>query len=101
VDYQDRDQSAISYIRRGKSGDHPVLVSCNFTPVPRHDYRVGVPRSGRWEEMLNSDAAQYGGSGRGNLGGLDSVPVACHGHDHSLTMTLPPLAVLVFKHFDN
>ena len=75
----------------------PVLVVCNFTPVPRANYRVGVPRGGRWRELLNSDAAIYGGSGMGNLGGVDAAPVPAHGRVHSLTLTLPPLATIVLQ----
>jgi len=69
----------------------------NFTPVPRQNYRLGVPWSGNWSEILNSDAPLYGGSGQGNLGGLDTNPVSFHGRPHSLTLTLPPLALLAFK----
>jgi len=72
-----------------------VLVVCNFTPVLRPEFRLGVPRAGRWREALNSDATEYGGSGEGNLGGVATEPVADHGHPQSLRMRLPPLAVLV------
>jgi len=68
---------------------------CNFTPVLRERYRIGVPRGGHWRERLNSDAADYGGSGQGNLGGLYALDVAAHGHPHALDVRLPPLAVLV------
>jgi 1,4-alpha-glucan branching enzyme len=74
-----------------------VFVVCNFTPVPRTNYRIGVPRGGFWQEVLNSDAALYGGSGWGNLGGIEAVPVPLHGRSHSLTVTLPPLATLFFR----
>jgi 1,4-alpha-glucan branching enzyme len=74
-----------------------MLVVCNFTPVPHVNYRVGVPRGGRWTEALNSDAALYGGSGLGNLGGVEAAPVPAHGRDHSLVLALPPLAVLFFR----
>ena len=70
--------------------DDLVLVVCNFTPVPRHNYRVGVPSGGRWEEILNSDAPLYGGSGQGNIGGVATAPVLWHGHSQSLNLTLPP-----------
>jgi 1,4-alpha-glucan branching enzyme len=72
-----------------------VLVVCNFTPVPRDGYRLGVPRAGRWQERLNSDAHDYGGSGRGNLGALESEAIPAHGHGHSLNLRLPPLAVVM------
>jgi 1,4-alpha-glucan branching enzyme len=74
-----------------------VLWVCNFTPVPRHNYHVGVPRGGRWDEVLNSDAELYGGSGQGNFGGTEAAPLPCHGRDHLLNITLPPLAVVAFK----
>jgi 1,4-alpha-glucan branching enzyme len=70
-------------------------VACNFTPVPREAYRIGVPLGGRWRERLNSDAADYGGSGQGNLGALDAASPSSHGHDYSLNVRLPPLAVVV------
>jgi 1,4-alpha-glucan branching enzyme len=74
-----------------------VLVACNFTPVHRPGYRVGVPHAGFWKESLNSDASDYGGSGKGNCGGLWAEPLPWHGHQHSLALTLPPLSVLFFK----
>ena len=93
----DWEQSALSYLRLGEEGAPPLLVVCNFTPVPRHNYRVGVPRGGYWRELLNSDAAHYGGSGQGNFGGVDATPMPYEDFSHSLTLTLPPLAALVFK----
>jgi 1,4-alpha-glucan branching enzyme len=74
-----------------------MMIICNFTPAPRHNYHIGVPRGGFWHELLNSDAERYGGSQQGNMGGLDANPVAHHGHFHSLTLTLPPLAILFLK----
>jgi 1,4-alpha-glucan branching enzyme len=74
-----------------------VLAVFNFTPVPRHNYRVGVPRGGRWREILNSDAQWYGGSGLGNLGGSEALPMPYEEYSHSLTLTLPPLAVTFLK----
>jgi 1,4-alpha-glucan branching enzyme len=97
VDVHDWESSIISFIRRGARDEDQVLVVCNFTPVPRTGYRVGVPRAGYWSERLNSDAPVYGGSGQGNFGGVDAAPVPAHGRAHSLLITLPPLAVLVFK----
>jgi 1,4-alpha-glucan branching enzyme len=72
-------------------------VVCNFTPVLRTDYILGVPCGGFWRELANSDASVYGGSGVGNLGGLEARSIAAHGRSHSLAMTLPPLGVLMFK----
>ena len=94
VDCDDADISVISYLRMGSAAPL-VLVVCNFTPVARPEYRLGVPRAGRWREALNSDATEYGGSGQGNLGGVVTEPVADHGHPQSLRVQLPPLAVLV------
>jgi len=97
VDLHDWEASIVSYLRRDPDSGEMLLVVCNFTPVVRHNYRVGVPHGGYWAEVLNSDASLYGGSGQGNLGGRDAAPVATHGHFHSLCLTLPPLAILCFK----
>jgi 1,4-alpha-glucan branching enzyme len=93
----DWEQSALSFLRLGKEGAPPVLVVCNFTPVPRYNYRVGVPRGGYWREILNGDAQNYGGSGLGNFGGADALPMPYEEYSHSLTLTLPPLAAVFFK----
>jgi 1,4-alpha-glucan branching enzyme len=97
VDCNDHEASVLSFLRRGRAGDALVLVACNFTPVPRHGYRVGVPSGGRWREVLNSDAEIYGGSGQGNLGGVEADALAHHGRPLSLSLTLPPLAVVFLK----
>ena len=97
IDCNDSEQSVISLMRKGKSPSERLIVVCNFTPVPRHNYRVGAPQGGRWEEVLNSDAPLYGGSGQGNLGGVNAAPVSCHGRDYMLTVTVPPLGMVVFK----
>jgi 1,4-alpha-glucan branching enzyme len=97
VDLHDWEASIVSYLRRDPDSGEMLLVVCNFTPVVRHNYLVGVPHGGYWTEVLNSDASLYGGSGQGNLGGRDAAPVATHGHFHSLCLTLPPLAILCFK----
>jgi 1,4-alpha-glucan branching enzyme len=96
IDSNDAQRSVISFIRRGKS-DELVLCVCNFTPVPRQNYRVGVPLECFWKEVVNSDAPLYGGSGQGNIGGLTAVPLPIHGRPFSLNMTLPPLGFLAFK----
>jgi 1,4-alpha-glucan branching enzyme len=75
-----------------------MLVVVNFTPVPRHNYRVGAPRCGHWPEILNSDAAAYGGSNQGNLGGVDTSPLPYHGHRQSVNLLLLPLGVMFFKY---
>jgi 1,4-alpha-glucan branching enzyme len=91
----DRGQSVFAYLRSGGENDpKPVLAVCNFTPVPRHNYRVGVPRGGRWRERLNTDAEIYGGSNLGNGGAISAEPSHLHGFDHALSLTLPPLATI-------
>ncbi len=95
VDCDNADDSVIVYLRRGRRAADWVLIACNFTPVPRDSYRVGVPLGGRWVERLNSDAAEYGGGGGGNLGGVQAANQPSHGRPHSLTLRLPPLAVIV------
>jgi 1,4-alpha-glucan branching enzyme len=92
----DREACVLVYARYGQAGDRPVVVIANFTPSPRDGYRIGVPRGGFWHEVLNSDASTYGGSGIGNRGGMLAEPVACRGYEHSLVVTAPPLAVVVF-----
>jgi 1,4-alpha-glucan branching enzyme len=97
IDCDDADSSTVTLIRKGKSSSTIILVVCNFTPVPRYSYRLGSPRSGSWQEILNSDAGEYGGSNMGNLGGVETVPVPLHGRPYSLTITLPPLSVSFFR----
>ncbi len=97
IDCQDAAQSVIAYLRIGRTPDDCVLVVCNFTPMVRDAYRIGVPRGGRWDEILNSDAGEYGGSGVGNLGAVTAGPLASHGRPFSVTLRLPPLAVLVLR----
>jgi 1,4-alpha-glucan branching enzyme len=97
IDASDAENSVITFLRKPRGGGPPVLVACNFTPVPRANYVIGVPRAGRWMELLNSDAKHYGGAGWGNLGGVEAAPVAAHGRPYSLTVTLPPLSTLFFR----
>ncbi|MDE3096761.1 MAG: 1,4-alpha-glucan branching protein GlgB [Chloroflexota bacterium] len=97
VDASDADNSVITFLRRSHGGDETVLVACNFTPVPRHGYRIGVPQGGFWHELLNTDAEVYGGSGQGNFGGIEAQPVAAHGRPFAISVTLPPLATIVLK----
>lgn len=91
----DRANSVYAFLRLG--GGLPVLVVCNMTPVPRHHYRVGVPEGGFWEELVNTDAAAYGGTGLGNGGRVEARAEASHGMEHSLSLTLPPLATLFLR----
>jgi len=97
IDCNDVEHSTVSLIRKGRSGDDIVVVVFNFTPVTYFNYTIGVPSPGFWKELLNSDARQYGGSGQGNLGGVEAAPVRFHGRPHSLTITLPPLSALFLK----
>jgi 1,4-alpha-glucan branching enzyme len=96
VDAADAAASVLSFLRhpRRPGAGRDVLVVANLTPVPRQGYSVGVPRGGHWEELANSDAEAYGGSGWGNFGGLDAEPVAMHGRPYSLPLVLPPLSVV-------
>jgi 1,4-alpha-glucan branching enzyme len=97
VDASDWSQSVVSFIRRGKAAKETILVVCNCTPVPRYNYRIGVPSSGLWKEILNSDSEDYWGSGHGNFGGLEAEPAPFHGMRNSLSLTLPPLGIVVLK----
>jgi 1,4-alpha-glucan branching enzyme len=90
-------QNVLSFIRRRRDGSSPMLIVCNFSPLPRAGYRVGVPLGGRWYERLNSDAEVYGGSGVGNLGEVEAEAIPFHGRQWSLDLTLPPLSVVFFQ----
>ena len=98
IDCNDAPASVVSCLRKGRSTDDLMLVVCNFTPIPRLNYRVGAPRGGFWHEVRNSDAQDYGGSGYGNMGGVEAAPVPWHGRLYSVNLTLPPLSVVFFKH---
>jgi 1,4-alpha-glucan branching enzyme len=97
VDLGSADISVIAYMRKPKGAGAPVLVVCNFTPVPRTNFLLGVPSRGLWREILNTDAREYGGAGWGNLGGVESAPVGAHGRLESVNLTLPPLATLILR----
>jgi 1,4-alpha-glucan branching enzyme len=97
IDCNDNEQSALVFLRRGRHEEDVLICAFNFTPVPRHSYRIGMPFEGYWREELNSDAELYGGSGQGNLGGVRTSPVPFHGYPHSVSITLPPLGGVVFK----
>jgi 1,4-alpha-glucan branching enzyme len=96
IDANDSDQSTLSFLRAGREGVY--LIACNFTPVPRYDYRVGVPHAGFWKEVINSDAREYGGSGLGNLGGVMADGWGSHGQPASIKVVLPPLGIVFFKY---
>ena len=74
-----------------------MLCAFNFTPIVRHNVRLGVPTAGHWNEVLNTDAPTYGGSGQGNFGGQESMPIGCQGQPRSVVVTLPPLAAVFFS----
>jgi len=97
VDCNDAPMSVVSLLRKGKDDESPILIACNFTPVPRLGYMVGVPSGGYWKEILNSDALEYGGTGSGNMGGAEALPESTHGRPYSLRLTLPPLAALFLR----
>jgi 1,4-alpha-glucan branching enzyme len=93
----DSANSVFAFMRFGAREAPPILAVCNMTPVPRPGYRIGVPRGGRWHEVLNSDSASYGGSDMGNGGSVDTTQVASHGEQQSLELLLPPLATLLLR----
>lgn len=97
IDFRDSENTVVAFLRRPGDGGAPLVFACNFTPLPRHDYRVGVPLEGRFRELLNSDAEGYGGSGVGNGGGIRTEPIPAHGHPQSLALALPPLGIVVLK----
>jgi 1,4-alpha-glucan branching enzyme len=97
IEANDADHSILAFQRNGAAGSPPVVVVCNFTPVPHPGYRVGVPVSGFYAERLNTDAELYGGSGVGNLGGVHAEPVPCQIRPQSIVVTVPPMATVIFE----
>jgi len=97
IDFHDWEESVISFIRKGSTSKDTILVVCNLTPVYREGYRIGVPEGGYWKEVLNSDGAEYGGSGKGNAGGVNAEPTPYHKRPFSVNLIMPPLATLIFK----
>ncbi len=97
IEANDSDQSVFTYMRFADNLDDFLVIACNFTPVPRHNYRVGVPHAGYYKELLNSDAEKYGGGNVGNMGGCSTDPIAWHAHSHSLNLTIPPLGIVILK----
>jgi 1,4-alpha-glucan branching enzyme len=100
LEANDSDQSTLAFMRQGGTPGDAVIVVCNFTPVPRQNYRVGVPERGTWREVLNTDSRYYWGSGQGNLGAIEAAPVPYQLRPYSLNLTLPPLAAVFLKHVD-
>jgi len=97
IDCNDSQQSTLCLLRKGRSTKDTIVIACNFTPVPRHNYRVGVPEGGLWREILNSDAQDYDGRGQGNFGAVEAETTSFHGRPYSVNITLPPLAIVYFK----
>ncbi|HWO11877.1 MAG TPA: 1,4-alpha-glucan branching protein GlgB, partial [Polyangiaceae bacterium] len=97
IDANDSEQSTLAFLRHAPDRSRSVAAIFNFTPVPRHNYRVGVSGDGFWEEVVNTDAREFGGSGQGNLGGVEAAPVGAHGRPHSLNLTLPPLGAVLLR----
>jgi len=98
IDVHDAEKNVLSFVRKGGVTAEIIAVVCNFSPVPRENYRIGIPQKGFWKEIVNTDAKQYGGTGRGNWGGVRTVPIPLHGRSHSLTVNLPPLAAVYFRY---
>ncbi|MDP3958764.1 MAG: alpha amylase C-terminal domain-containing protein, partial [Pseudorhodobacter sp.] len=96
LEANDAENSVFAYVRKGGPGDSMVVVALNMTPVERN-YRLGLPALGQWDEVLNTDAAAYGGGNRGNLGGVRAEPVPWHGQAQSARVTLPPLSAVIFR----
>jgi 1,4-alpha-glucan branching enzyme len=96
IDYGDSENSVLTYIRKGHKLKNDLFIACNFTPVPRENYRMGMPVSGTYKEIFNSDAKQYGGGGLSN-GVLKTEKKAWHGQEHSMNITIPPLGAVIFQ----
>ncbi|WP_028845015.1 1,4-alpha-glucan branching protein GlgB [Thermodesulfovibrio thiophilus] len=97
IDFNDSIHSVISFLRKGKNSKNIILVVCNFTPIPRFNYILGVPENGYWKEILNSDSEVYGGSNHGNIGGVEASMTPSHGRPYSISVTVPPLGLIFFK----
>ena len=97
IDCHNWQDSVLAFVRRGSDPSDFLVMCCNFTPVPRHGYRLGVPAAGNFNEVFNSDSAYYGGGNVGNLSPLHASAIPHHGREHSVTLTLPPLAAVVLK----
>jgi 1,4-alpha-glucan branching enzyme len=97
IDCSDSDHSVVSFIRRSRDGKNVLLFICNFTPVLYQNYRIGVPFDAYYKEIVNTDAACYGGSNTGNMGGVAAEHIAFHGKPFSVALMLPPLSAIIFK----
>lgn len=101
IDLSDSNKSVLSFLRLGKSESSIVIIICNFTPMMRENYKIGVPKKGKLQEILNSDSEYYGGSNKGNMGSVSTLPILMHGFEQAINITLPPLAIIVFKYEDS
>jgi 1,4-alpha-glucan branching enzyme len=99
IDFRDSEASVIAFLRFSRDRKEFLVFICNFTPVPRHNYRIGVPVRGHYTEVFNTDSEMFGGSNMGNSGAVWADEIQSHGHPASLSVTLPPLGVVVFKPF--
>jgi 1,4-alpha-glucan branching enzyme len=97
IDHQDIENSAVAFVRHGRDPHDVLIAACNFTPVVRYGYRIGVPAADAYEEVFNSDSSRYGGSNVGNLGGAPVESIRSHGHEQSMAVTLPPLGAVYFR----
>ena len=97
IDCNDSDHSVVSFIRKGKDWHDMLIIVCNFTPVVCENYRIGAPFDLFYKEILNSDSEAYGGSNVGNMGGVRAEQSAFHGRPYSLTLQVPPLAMIILK----
>ena len=97
IDFRDSDASVIAFLRYSRTREEFLVICCNFTPVPRYNYRIGVPQKGRYAEIFNTDSEMFGGSNMGNSGAVWADERESHGRPASLNVTLPPLAVIMFK----
>jgi 1,4-alpha-glucan branching enzyme len=97
IDCNDSESSVLSFLRQTPDGKKQCAVILNLTPVPRENYRIGLPRAGKWREILNSDAGIYAGGNKGNLGGVTAQKISCHNHGHSAEFYLPPMSVIAFQ----
>jgi len=97
IDAEDAEHSVLAFARRGQDESHPIIVAFNFNTEPRHNHRIGVSYEGTYQEIINTDAKEYGGSGQGNLGAVDATPVPHHGRPYSLNVVLPPLGAIFLK----
>lgn len=97
IDCNDSEQSTLAFLRWNQAHTSACIAAFNFTPLPRPSFRIGVPFAGFWEEIFNSDSKEYGGSGHGNLGGVQSIPFSWHGRPHAIHITLPPLGAVFLR----